>query len=94
MLALLESAIVPTNHLLATGRANNRYIYMENFRAAVSTMLGILLGFHLNRGLVSSLINYCRKTVLAGVPFIFYQAHDAGLVPAGNAGLILDIFII
>ena len=67
---------------------------MKNFRAAVSAMLSILSGFHLNHGLVSSFINYCRKTILTGIPFIFYQAHDAGFVPAGNAGLILHILSI
>lgn len=35
-----------------------------------------------------------EQLVLAGVPFIFNQPHDAGLVPAGNTGLIFYFFII
>lgn len=67
---------------------------VRNQKLGVGTLLSILLSFHLNHGLVSSLIDYCRKTVSTGAPFIFYQAHDTGFVPAGNARLILNIFIV
>ena len=67
---------------------------MKNFRTAVGSALCVLIGFHFNHGLASVRVNDSWKAVLASVPFILYQAHDAGLVPAGNAGLVFYIFIV
>lgn len=71
LLAALEPAVMSSSHLAAALWTGYRHIYMENFKGAVGTVLGVLSGFHLDHGLVRSLINNCWKTFLASVPHIF-----------------------
>ena len=65
---------------------------MKNLMVAVCAVLSILLGFHIDHSAMRFLVNNSWKIVFAGVSLILNQPHNAGFVPAGNAGLILNIF--